>query len=241
MNARELDRSSSTPLYGQIADDLESQLGEVFAPGDLLPSEAEIAESYAVNRLTVRDALALLARRGLVQTLKGKGTFAALPVTRFPLRAGDDASLTAAMAGAGRSVENVVRNLALISDEHAQRQRNTDRPVFRFESVRYVDDAPWSVTLTWIDPARFPAIDEKWTGGSLHAVLREHYGVRMRRGFRTFSAHTAEPAEAEVLLVPVASPVLQVGGVNVDENGVTVTVNRHRFRGDRIEVVTDPD
>ncbi|MGY1838226.1 MULTISPECIES: GntR family transcriptional regulator [unclassified Modestobacter] len=235
-----VDRVSGVPLYGQIADDLESRLREVYAPGDLLPPVAALADEYEVNRLTVREALGVLARRGLVRTVKGKGTFAALPTIRFTVQPGEDASLTAAMAGAGRTVENQVRSVTTDPDEVVRAQLGAAGPVHRFESVRYVDGAPWSITVTWVDPARFPGLDEAWQGGSLHALLLERYGVRMSRSARSFAALTAEPDEAAVLQVPVASPVLRVRGGNVDQDGVVVAVVEHRFRGDRVEFAVDP-
>lgn len=42
------------------------------APGVLLPSEAELAENYAVSRLTIREAMKLLAGRGLLELARGK-------------------------------------------------------------------------------------------------------------------------------------------------------------------------
>jgi len=92
-----INRHSGVPLYGQIARDLEAQLAGTYEPGDRLPSVSELAERYEVNRLTVHEALGVLVRRGLVTIVKGKGSFVALPIIRWDLRAGQDASLTQAM------------------------------------------------------------------------------------------------------------------------------------------------
>lgn len=231
---------SGLPLYGQIAEDLESQLGPVYAPGAALPKVSELAEAYAVNRLTVTEALALLSRRGLVQTIKGKGTFAALPTNRFLLNGNGEASLTAAMAKEGRTVQNVVLGVALIDDDVLREQLGAHNDVQRFDSVRYVDDAPWSITRTWIDPERFPGLESAWREGSLFEVLQNQYGVTMRRSTRTFAAGTADPTESELLQVPVASPILQESGPNVNDSGEVLTVVVHRFRGDRVEIVVNP-
>ena len=44
-------------------------------PGDKLPAEAEIAETYGVNRLSVRMALQKLITLGIVETRAGEGSF----------------------------------------------------------------------------------------------------------------------------------------------------------------------
>ena len=56
----------------QLADRIES--GHL-APGERLPAERELALALAVSRMTVRQALASLAARGLVERGVGRGTF----------------------------------------------------------------------------------------------------------------------------------------------------------------------
>ena len=67
-------------MYVQIADLLAEKIasGEL-APGDRLPSELEVAETYGVARLTARRAARELVARGLARTLPGKGTFVVRP------------------------------------------------------------------------------------------------------------------------------------------------------------------
>src|SRR5207237_10648442 len=61
-------------LAGQIATG-------ALAPGDRLPTEQDLAEWFGVSRMTLRHALAELARRGLVTKSVGRrgGTFVAAP------------------------------------------------------------------------------------------------------------------------------------------------------------------
>lgn len=64
----------------QIANRIEALiLSREFLPGDKLPSEREMAESFGVSRPAVREALKLLKERGLVQSRMGHGSFVAEP------------------------------------------------------------------------------------------------------------------------------------------------------------------
>lgn len=67
---------------GQIAAQLRTAINTgVWAPGERLPPEQELADSFAVSRATAREALKLLSASGLVTTLRGGqgGTFVTLP------------------------------------------------------------------------------------------------------------------------------------------------------------------
>jgi GntR family transcriptional repressor for pyruvate dehydrogenase complex len=68
------------PAYQQVADQLRDRIldGSV-AAGDRLPTEVELSEIFGVSRSTVREALRVLASRGLIRTTRGTtgGTFVA--------------------------------------------------------------------------------------------------------------------------------------------------------------------
>jgi DNA-binding GntR family transcriptional regulator len=62
--------------YAQIAFDLREQIrAGVLAVGAALPSETELRRRYGTSRNTVRNALMLLEREGVIVTLQGKGRF----------------------------------------------------------------------------------------------------------------------------------------------------------------------
>jgi GntR family transcriptional regulator, arabinose operon transcriptional repressor len=64
------------PKYEQLRQlFIEEILAGRLKPGDMLPTEQQLAASYAIARSTVRQALAELERDGLIQRIQGKGTF----------------------------------------------------------------------------------------------------------------------------------------------------------------------
>src|SRR5262245_41007464 len=76
-----LDRSGP-PAYVQIEDRVaEAVVAGEFQAGDRLPPERELAVQLGVSRMTLRQALQALERRGLVRRTVGRhgGTFIAEP------------------------------------------------------------------------------------------------------------------------------------------------------------------
>ncbi|MFI0423361.1 GntR family transcriptional regulator [Spongiactinospora sp. 9N601] len=55
-----------------------------FTPGDRLPSELDLSNSYGVARMTIRRAMQELTERGLVCRVHGKGTFVQPPPSEEP-------------------------------------------------------------------------------------------------------------------------------------------------------------
>lgn len=71
-----LDPMSARPLYTQLADIIAGKItsGEL-APDRPIPSENHLADEYGVARLTARRAAQELRERGLIVTVRGKGSF----------------------------------------------------------------------------------------------------------------------------------------------------------------------
>jgi DNA-binding GntR family transcriptional regulator len=64
------------PPYQQVAETLRVALRDgVYAPGDRLPTVAELAEQYGVAKMTVQRALADLRAEELIVSWQGRGTF----------------------------------------------------------------------------------------------------------------------------------------------------------------------
>src|SRR5437763_3760538 len=72
--------SAEAPRYREVADALQQRI----AVGDLtshdrLASEREIAEVFGLSRMTARQAVELLVRRGVVYRRPGSGTYVSPP------------------------------------------------------------------------------------------------------------------------------------------------------------------
>ena len=71
-----IDKSSTTPLYIQIREDLRrSILAGTLTPGERLPPVTALAETKGVTAATIRRALQDLTDEGLISSHVGRGTF----------------------------------------------------------------------------------------------------------------------------------------------------------------------
>ncbi|WP_019242981.1 MULTISPECIES: GntR family transcriptional regulator [Bacillus] len=72
-----LDNTNPIPLHVQLKNILEDQILQGFYK-EKIPSERELIDMYSVSRSTVREAVSILVREGILEKRHGKGTFVSL-------------------------------------------------------------------------------------------------------------------------------------------------------------------
>lgn len=78
--------SGKTPIWQAIASALRSELAEGrYGLGAKLPTEADLARRFGVNRHTVRHGISALVAEGLIRTRRGAGAFLAAKPTDYPI------------------------------------------------------------------------------------------------------------------------------------------------------------
>lgn len=79
-------KARSKPLYVQIADSIKSEISrQGMVVGDVLPSMVSIAEQLEVHRHTVKSAMDVLEREGIVDTKHGRNIMIKSNITKYPV------------------------------------------------------------------------------------------------------------------------------------------------------------
>ena len=236
------DSASGVALWRQVADGIERGIADgTFAAGEKLPGETEIAETYRVNRHTVRRALATLAERGLVRAERGSGTYVEGQRLAYPLRSRTRFS---EIVGAGGHEPR--GQLIDASDDVATRELartlglKTGARLIRIEALRLADRTPICVSTTWLSAERFPDAGSVFASTRSMTKLLAHYGVRdYRRASTKITAAIADATDAARLDLALGRPVLVVDATDVDTNGKPLVTKRARFAAERVEFLVE--
>src|SRR5436190_3749626 len=174
------DTASGVALWRQVADGIERGIADGrFAAGEKLPGEMEIAETYRVNRHTVRRALATLAERGLVRAERGSGTYVEARRLAYPLRSRTRFSEIVGAGGReprGRLIEATEESA---SGELARELGlKAGAPLIRIEALRFADRTPICVSTSWLSASRFPEAGAVFATARSMTKLLTHYGIR---------------------------------------------------------------
>lgn len=205
------------------------------APGERLPAERALAEQWGVARMTVRTAIAALAREGLVRTVHGSGSTRVAPPVSLQVRLG---SFAAAVESQGLRPGTRLLGLGVDPDPPAgavEHLGDAGMPALLVRRLRLGDDLPLALEEAWLPRRLVPDLDEAAAAGSLYAHLAVH-DLLPDAGEETVRADLPDAEEVRLLDISASRPVLRLTR-RATVRGTAVEYARAVFPGDRHELV----
>ncbi len=202
------------PLYAQVKHRMIERLvtGE-WRPGNLLPSEMDLASEYGISQGTVRKALDSMASENLLVRKQGKGTFVAehdphRALFHFFNMVGEDgvrelpSSRVIACERHGASASVAARLLV-----------QPESTVIQFRRVRSLHDQPVIIQTVTLPEALFPgfepATDEELPN-TLYTLYEREYGINVTQATERLRAVAANEDDASLLGLAVGTPLLEI-------------------------------
>ena len=231
-----IDRHSAAPMYDQLRQLIVDGIArDGLQPGDPLPGEHRLCERYGISRTVVRQALAQLEHEGLVERVKGKGTFVSRPRT--------SESLVHTLVGLYDDVErrgghvhsDVLRHEPALADHEVAAALGIEpgSPVVVLERLRHVDGEPWSLSTTWMpEGVGTVTLGVDLSEASLYRLLAEH-DIVATNGVRSAEATVATHDQAQHLGVSAGSALLRLRSVSRGADGIPIEYFVAHHRGDR--------
>ncbi|NOX34750.1 MAG: GntR family transcriptional regulator [Deltaproteobacteria bacterium] len=206
-----LNSQSPVPLYHQLADLLTRQIRSgSYKKGDVIPSETLIAKQYKIGRPTVRQAMDILVRKGLVERKRGSGTFVREQehqVDLFSLAGTSQAFLTKGIKTASKILEPVsVRKI----DDDKNNPFNRKRAFF-LSRLTLVQKDPVLLEDIYLHPELFLGIDRlELENRSLSGVVSDQYYLEPETARQTFKISFLPETKAGLLGLLPSDPILEV-------------------------------
>lgn len=241
---RPIDRAGLIPYYYQLQEILKEEIeAGRWAPGDLIPSEGELASIFGVSRTVIRKALDILEGDGQVIRVKGKGTIVARPKFRY------DAIATAQEWSKGSvanpSLLKVIDVRRVPVGGHVGRVLSIPptSEVVELSFVQSVDDSPASLSQMYLRMDASPGLADLDLNNELSPPLVEGgpealtqlsalYGLSITTSHVTVEATVVNEFEAEVLGVRPKTPVFLLSSVDSGTDGTPVAFTRTVARSD---------
>ncbi|MET0679685.1 MAG: GntR family transcriptional regulator [Burkholderiales bacterium] len=236
--ARNAVRSASerVPRYLQVASALRRRIHEGrWAVGGRIATIHALQREFGVARVTVRQAIELLNREGLVRARQGKGTFVTKAVAndRWLRLATDWESLIAPIRD---NIPHVLRTprppLPRLGPDDG-----TPAPAYAYlRSLQTRGREPYALASVHIAQALYRRAPKRFASHPALAVLAQMNGRAIARAHQTLSIGAADVETARRLKLPLNAPTVEAHCVVTDRAGVAIYIGEIVYRGDVVHL-----
>ncbi|MCP3800657.1 GntR family transcriptional regulator [Allokutzneria sp. A3M-2-11 16] len=205
-----------------------------------MDSEAELGRRYEVSRVTVRRALEQLCAEGLLVSRKGAGWYVvsgasfgqSLALGSFQhagsavAEAGVPLARTVVEYGYGAAPDSVAHLLAIPGGTET----------LRVQALRRTGSTPLDVVTEWVPLAQAAPVSrvDAEDPGTWETLRRQGHQIAVVR--QSIAATAASQRVADLLEVPVATPVLLVRRLAVGPDDKPIALSEHRYLGHRFRL-----
>src|SRR5665213_91651 len=211
-------------LYEQVIELVDQLIVERnLSPGDMLPSQGELAQMAQVSLITVRRGLEELELAGRVRRHQVLRTFLALPeILSDPSRtgqlggtlsdSGEATRLGSKLLGIERCLPSADVAAALEIEPHHQ--------VWHVRRVRLINGAPCIAEWAIIPVSLAPDLEVVYRGGSLYETLGSNYGLKDDYEDQVLDVISPSAEVRSLLKLAARAKVVRIRGLSHDKRGV---------------------
>lgn len=221
---------SYRPLYIQVKDSLIRRLIDgQWQPGQIIPSETDLAREIGVSQGTIRKALDTMTAENLLVRRQGRGTYVAEPAEsrmlfqyfRMVPDSGEPSFPDSRILRWSREKANAAEEQGLVLPNGSD--------VWRIVRIRDVAGVPSIAETISLSAARFTGFDAlDAIPNNVYRLYSEKWGITIARAREKLKAVSASANDAEALGCAVATPLLQISRVafDLESNPVELRVSR---------------
>jgi GntR family transcriptional regulator len=234
-------RNSPVPRYYQLKEIMRERVrvGE-WKPGDLIPSERELGETYGISRMTARQAITELVNEGLFYREQGKGTFVSRSkITQQLIHL---TGFTEDIRARGQRPSTKVISATMYAADEAVAEKlriSQGTLIFRLQRLRLADGEPLAIELSQITFKDCEKLQgEDLEQNSLYRLLETKYGVTLMEADQEIEAGLASNEDAQLLKIAPGSSVLYTRRVTYTERNQPVEYARAVYCGHKYTFYT---
>ncbi|MCF1284345.1 GntR family transcriptional regulator [Streptococcus sinensis] len=224
------------PAYIKIHDQIKKEIDEgIWEIGERLPSERDLAETFEVSRMTLRQAITLLVEEGVLERRVGSGTYVAS--TRVQEKMRGTTSFTEIMKSQGKtpSSQLISYRRTLPSEREVEKLGiHKTENIIRMERVRYADDIPVVYEVASIPEKFIKNFKKEEVTSHFFQTLQEH-GYKIGKSQQTIYARLAKEKIAKYLGIPRGHAILGLTQVSYFDDGTAFEYVKSQYVGERFE------
>lgn len=228
--------ANQVPVYIQIHDQIKNQIETgVWKVGDRLPSERELAVTFGVSRMTLRQAIQTLADEGILERKIGSGTYVANEKVQEKMTG--TTSFTDIMESLNKVPSSKTIsyfNSPASSSEIENLNLTKGERVLRMERIRYADNVPICFEVASIPAKLVEGFSKEEITESFYHSLQER-GMEIGHANQTVSAVLASEQIADYLEIKRGEAILRLRQLSYLADERPFEYVRTQYVGSRFE------
>ncbi|EKS7110107.1 MULTISPECIES: GntR family transcriptional regulator [Enterobacter] len=222
------------PMYRQIADALREKItaGEL-KPGDALPTESSLQETFSVSRVTVRQALKLLTEEQIIESIQGSGSYVREERVNY-----DIYQLTGfyeKLADRNVDTHSDVKTFEVIKADVKLAETLNIRPddkVWHVKRVRFIKQKPVNLEETWMPLAMFADLTWEVMENSKYHYIEQVKKMVIDRSEQELVPIMPSQEAIDALALDPAKPILEKVSRGFLKDGRVFEYSRNVFNSD---------
>ncbi len=234
--------SSPTPLYYRVYAVMRERIIRGYYRSDMpIPSEAELAETFSVSRITIRKAMEMLTKEHLVTRSRGRGTFVSDRSKENQLNRAVVSNVDGLLTYLNTVGESTrLKVISLDTGEAPPRicasmNVSPQAELVRSARVRALDGRPYSLSIAYLLPEVGGMLKRKDLATTNMIDLVQQSGAVVEKVEQTLTATLADDYAARHLEIPVGAPLMLVTRLFFDAQGKAFYAAEIFYCADRYE------
>ena len=193
-------------IANQIADRINNN---EFSEKHKIPTEDQLVEEYKVSKNTIRSAIKVLMKAGLIFPVQGSGMF--IRETRKYNTVFLSGTRGITKDHPGNHLINKCLSLEIIhaDDNLAQiMQCEIGTPIYYIERLRIVDDAPYAIEYTYYNKDIIPYINKEIVESSIYGYIKNDLHISFGFADKYISSRKLTEKESQLLKLEVGDPAI---------------------------------
>lgn len=236
----DLSSDSHVPKYAQIAQIFRQRIARgTWSKGLRLPANEELAAEFGVSRVTIRQAVDLLSRDGVIEARQGLGTFVTGTVQQDRWL-----KVETTLSDLAEMYRDTSPEIITIAESRAVAPLSADDgiPAERYVFMRRLHSRrkqPYCLISIYLDERIFRKHPKRFRNETVIPILTELRDPAIASARQTLTIGTADLEAAKLLRIPLNSPVAEVRRVFTASDRTVMYLAEVTYRGDFVQIDMD--
>lgn len=223
------------PIYLQLREIVRSRIedGE-YLPGTAIPSENTLADTFGINRLTVRNAVDALVNEGILQRVQGKGVF--VVGNKYESVLEEHGGFVSSISDRNKriAVKELSKSIRKAGDYYSNYFGiEPEDDLFYLRHLRTIDGQPLSIEEIYIPHEIIPQLEEVNTSVFTMKDAFAFYGVRVNRMHQSLEIVEGNTKTRKLLEIPEGVALMMLSCDYFDDSGRLIECSYSLVRSDK--------